>query len=85
MNADRKGAVRDERSSLYVHAPRICDLFRQAFRWAQVHELVENVASMTGEDRALMSKAFGRHPYRIDSKGIASVLGQLGASGGPRS
>ena len=71
LNADRKGAIKDERSSLYVHVPRICALFRQAFPWAQVHDLVENVASMTGEDRALMSKAFGRCPFKIDSKGIA--------------
>ena len=71
LNADRKGAIKDERSSLYVHVPRICTLFRQAFPWAQVHELIENVASMTGEDRALMSSAFGKCPFRIDSKGIA--------------
>lgn len=71
LNADRKGAVKDERSSLYVHVPRICALFRQAFPWAQVRELIENVASMTGEDRALMSSAFGKCPFRIDSKGIA--------------
>lgn len=70
LNADRKGAVRDERSSLFVHAPRICNLLRQGFPWAQVHELVENVASMSGEDRALMSETFGRLPHKIDSRGI---------------
>ena len=70
LNADRKGAVRDERSSLFVHVPRICNLLRQGFPWAQVHELVENVASMSGEDRALMSETFGRLPHKIDSKGI---------------
>ena len=70
LNVDRKGAVRDERSSLFVHVPRICELFRKGFPWAQVHELVENVASMSCEDRALMSQAFGRTPHKIDSKGI---------------
>ena len=70
LNADRKGAVRDERSSLFVHVPRICELLRQGFPWAQVHELVENVASMSPEDRALMSRTFGRLPHKIDSKGI---------------
>ena len=70
LNAERKGAVRDERSSLFVHVPRICGLFRQAFPWAQVHELTENVASMSSADRALMSQSFGRSPHKIDSKGI---------------
>ena len=53
LNADRTGAIRDERSSLSVRVPRICELFRQGFPRAQVHELVEDVASMSGEDRAL--------------------------------
>lgn len=70
LNADRKGAVRDERSSLFVHVPRISDLFRKAFPWAQVHELIENVASMSSEDRALMSQSYGKVPHKIDSKGI---------------
>ena len=70
LNADRKGAVRDERSSLFVHVPRISELFRRSFPWAQVHELIENVASMSIEDRALMSSEFGRTPYRIDARGL---------------
>ena len=71
LNADRKGALRDERSCLFKEVPRITQLFRQAFPWAQVHELIENVASMSIEDRAIMSREFGRTPVRIDAKGIS--------------
>ena len=70
LNADRKGAAKDARSSLFVHVPRISELFRQAFPWAQAHELIENVASMSSDDRALMSEAFGKIPFKIDSRGI---------------
>ena len=41
LNADRRGAQQDERSRLYVHVPRIKELVRQYFSWAQVHHLVE--------------------------------------------
>ena len=34
-------------------------------------ELVENVASMSVEDRSLMSESFGRTPYKICSRGIS--------------
>ena len=54
LNAARKGALRDERSCLYQEVPRIRDLFRQAFPWAQVKLLMESVASMAEEDRRIM-------------------------------
>ena len=77
LNADRKGAIKDERSSLFVHVPRVCALFRQAFPWAQIYELVENVASMSGEDGAVMSKEFGR----IDSTEVSVSVPDLGYTG----
>lgn len=71
LNADKKGALRDKRSCLFQEVPRITDLFRTHFPWSQVHELVENVASMSGIDRSHMSKRFDRLPFRIDAKGIS--------------
>lgn len=46
LNAERKGALRDERSSLFTHVKRIGTLVKQAFPWCQVHTLMESVASM---------------------------------------
>ena len=86
LNADKQGALRDARSCLFQEIPRITSSFRRLFHWAQVHELVENVASMSDTDRTLMSRKFERVPYRIDSRGISFVfqatlvLGDLGAS-----
>ena len=46
LNVDRKGAMRDARSSLFQEVPRIEELVRRVFRWCPVHRLIENVASM---------------------------------------
>eukprot|EP00438_Fugacium_kawagutii_P005457 Skav215026 [mRNA] locus=scaffold966:479153:485299:- [translate_table: standard] len=67
LNSDRRGALRDERSSLFVHVPRVRDLLRECFPWAQVHTLMESVASMDGEDRETMSSGFGAEPYYCDA------------------
>ena len=67
LNADRKGALRDERSRLFLHVPRILELVRRAFPWCQVHGLMESVASMDPEDRSTMSTAFGSKPWRCDA------------------
>ena len=37
LNADRKGALRDARSSLFVHVRRVYLLVKDKFPWAQVH------------------------------------------------
>lgn len=71
LNADKQGALRDARSSLFQEIPRITACFKRIFHWAQVHELVENVASMSETDRNIMSDRFGRAPYRIDSRDIS--------------
>ena len=65
LNSERKGALRDARSSLYVHVPRIRELVKKAFPWAMVHSLMESVASMDEGDRSLMSEAEGSLPWRI--------------------
>ena len=71
LNASKKGALRDERSCLYQEVPRIKELFRQSFPWAQVRVVMESVASMSEEDRGIMSEAVQLQPYRIDAAGIS--------------
>lgn len=70
LNCDRRGALRDHRSCLFAEIPRIVCLFKKYFPWAQVHELIESVASMSEEDRATMSSAFERQPWHIDAWGL---------------
>ena len=67
LNVDRKGALRDERSSLYVHVARIRHLLRRYFPWAAVHALMESVASMDAADRRHMSADFEAEPWMIDA------------------
>lgn len=67
LNADRKGALKDERSSLFCHVPRIRDLVRQHFRWCPVYTFMESVASMDACDRQTMSEAFGVEPYACNA------------------
>lgn len=55
LNADKLGALRDARSSLFQEIPRIEEAFKKAMPWAQVHRLMESVASMSEEDREIMS------------------------------
>ena len=70
LNADKKGALLDERSSLFQEVPRIHSLFVKHFPWAQVHRLMESVASMSPEDRQVMTTAAGTCPYKIDCFGL---------------
>ena len=54
LNADRKGSQRDLRSNLYTEVPRVEQLLRTCFPWAQVHVFMESVASMDEVDRVAM-------------------------------
>ena len=67
LNADRRGALRDERSSLFSHVRRIRSLFEVHFPWCQVHSLMESVASMDDLDRDIMSADFGSTPWWCDA------------------
>ena len=67
LNAARKGALRDERSGLFVHVGRVRDLLRKHFSWCQVHALMESVASMDPQDRQVMSEGFGGEPWLCDA------------------
>eukprot|EP00438_Fugacium_kawagutii_P030021 Skav233810 [mRNA] locus=scaffold7867:43550:47330:- [translate_table: standard] len=67
LNSDRKGALKDERSSLFAHVPRVSAMLRKAFSWCPTHELMESVASMDVGDRDTMSKGFGAEPVFCDA------------------
>lgn len=69
LNSDRRGA-RDYRSCLFSHVERIHELVKQAFSCAQVHRLMESVASMDSSDRVLMSRSVGSCPYLIEPVNI---------------
>ena len=71
LNASRKGALKDERSALFAHVPRIFSLVAKAFPWAQVRNLMESVASMDQGDEQVMSDAVELTPWRIDAAGVS--------------
>ena len=71
LNADRKGALRDARSNLFVHVSRIRDLVRSCFPWAQVRSIMESVASMDWQDEQVMSNDFGCDPWQIDAQCVS--------------
>eukprot|EP00438_Fugacium_kawagutii_P024289 Skav230446 [mRNA] locus=scaffold3496:112156:119103:- [translate_table: standard] len=71
LNADKRGALRDQRSVLFKHVPRVVQLFRLCFPWAQVHFVMESVASMSDEDCAVMSQEVELLPWEIDALGFA--------------
>ena len=70
LNSDRKGALKDCRSNLFTHVPRITQLFRVCFPWAQVHRLMESVASMDAQDCWTMSEEVGELPWYLDACGV---------------
>ena len=67
LNADRKGAVRDARSSLFTHVHRVRALLRKVSVWCPVHTLMESVRSMDEVDRRTMSEGFGGEPISCDA------------------
>ena len=71
LNADRRGALRDHRSCLYHHVPVVEGLCRKHFTWAQIHKVVENVASMDYKDCELMNEAYEELPWYIDAGGVS--------------
>eukprot|EP00438_Fugacium_kawagutii_P012216 Skav203377 [mRNA] locus=scaffold3573:2116:5712:- [translate_table: standard] len=71
LNASKKGALKDARSSLFFHVRRLKELFQKHFPWAQVRVLMESVASMNAEDEAIMSADYGGSPVYIDSSDVS--------------
>ena len=70
LNADRRGALKDHRSGLFPHVERVFELVREGFPWAQVHRLMESVASMDEADRVVMSQSAGSTPVLLDASGV---------------
>ena len=70
LNADKRGALKDERSCLFQHVPRVRGLLKAKFPWAQVRTLMESVASMDEIDKAVMSEAIGSVPFKVDASGM---------------
>ena len=71
LNADRRGALRDSRSSLFSHVTRIVGLCKRKFPWAQVRAFIENVASMDRQDCQVMNDSYELSPWFVDSDGIS--------------
>lgn len=71
LNSDRKGALKDLRSKLFWHVPRITTMVKKHFPRAQVHGLTENVASMDYEDCQTMNTEFGLDFWFVDALGIS--------------
>ena len=71
LNSDRKGALKDARSKLFVHVRRVYELCKKHFRWAQAHYFMESDFSMDAKDRATMSADIGVTPYLVDAAGIS--------------
>lgn len=59
------------RSVLFKEVPRVSALFRKFFPWAQIHNLTENVASMSYEDCQTMCDEFEDYPWYIDAQGVS--------------
>lgn len=66
-----RGALRDARSCLISHVPRVEELLKRFFRWCPVYVLVENVASMDAQDCTIMSEAYGMNPWLVDASGVS--------------
>eukprot|EP00438_Fugacium_kawagutii_P022785 Skav228490 [mRNA] locus=scaffold1092:243812:246136:- [translate_table: standard] len=71
LNASKKGAMKDARSSLFQVVDPIRTEFKRAFPWAQVRSLMESVASMSSEDEAHMSQHFGGPPVMMNSSDVS--------------
>ena len=71
LNVDRRGALRDARSCLFAHVPRVEEILRRWFTWCPVFTLIENVASMGAKDCTLMNSAYGLEPWCVDASGVS--------------
>ena len=67
LNSDRLGALKDARSSLFAHVPRVRGLLKKHFPWCPVYTLMESVASMDNKDRDTMSEAIGCRPLSCNA------------------
>ena len=71
LNASKRGAVDDPRSSLHVCFDRIKGWVSEVFTWCPSFFLMESVASMNDKDRSIYTRSSGVLPYKIDSYHLA--------------
>ena len=71
LNSDRKGALKDARSCLFTHVPRVEQLLRRFFRWCPVYRIAENVASMDARNCNAMNEAYEGAPWLVDAGGVS--------------
>ena len=71
LNSQRKGALKDARSNLFVHVGRIHYLVKRRFFWCSVHLLMESVQSMDEQDRQVMSDSIELIPWAICASGVS--------------
>ena len=71
LNASRRGALADPRSSLHQHYVRVRAILEKTFSWCPVHFLMESVSSMDARDRETYTRAVGILPFEVDSRGIS--------------
>ena len=68
LNASKKGATLDPRSKLHQVFDKVKNWAKEVFGWCPVYSLMESVASMSPEDRAIYTDSSGVLPYKVDSK-----------------
>ena len=77
-NASRKGALRNQRSSLFSHVDRIGGLVKECFAWAQVPgtwgDGKHSIDGSNGRGRNA-SLSFGSKPWFIDSSNVSLAHG----------
>lgn len=71
LNASKKGAVKDARSSLHRYVGPIRKMLKEAFPWAQIKSIMESVASMSLEDQKVMSDHYGGEPLFLNSSDVS--------------
>ena len=67
LNAARKGAAHDPRSSLHKVFDIIKGWLPEIFPWCQIYSLMESVSSMSEEDRRIYTQSSNVLPYKSDA------------------
>ena len=71
LNASRKGAMLDPRSSLAFDFQKLREMVVSVFSWAKVLFLAESVASMDASDLEVYSDTFDLQPVEICASGVS--------------
>ena len=71
LNAAKKGAHADPRSSLHKVFDQIKNWAKEIFTWCPTYHLMESVASVSSTDRIIYSRSSGVLPYQVDAQYLA--------------